>query len=110
MSVTVNLYYTGKNGAARKFVQEMEKSGIAEKIRQEPGNERYDYFLDLKDPERVLLIDQWKDQDAIDVHHQSEMMAQLAALRDKYDLHMHVERFIKDEDGFSERDRSFVRS
>ena len=26
---TVNLYYTGKNGAARRFAEEMESSGTA---------------------------------------------------------------------------------
>ena len=28
--ITVNLYYTGKNGDARKFAEEMEKSGTAD--------------------------------------------------------------------------------
>ena len=28
MSLTVNLYYTGKNGSARKFAEEMESSGV----------------------------------------------------------------------------------
>lgn len=37
MSLTVNLYYTGKNGSAQKFAKEMEESGIADKIRKEPG-------------------------------------------------------------------------
>ncbi len=45
MSLTINLYYTGKNGDARKFMNEMESSGIAKRIREEDGNERYDYFL-----------------------------------------------------------------
>ncbi|MGF0011368.1 hypothetical protein ACQRBI_00135 [Lactobacillus johnsonii] len=30
MSLTVNLYYTGKNGSARKFAEEMESSGVAD--------------------------------------------------------------------------------
>lgn len=30
MSITVNLYYTGKDGNARKFAQEMEESGTAD--------------------------------------------------------------------------------
>ena len=38
MSVTVNLRYTGKNGNARKFAQEMISSGTVEKIRAEQGN------------------------------------------------------------------------
>ncbi len=109
MSITVNLYYTGINGSARKFAEEMESSGIAAKIRAEDGNEKYDYFLSLSDPETVLLIDSWRDQKAIDVHHDSPMMAQLAALRDKYDLHMRAERYVTDEGGFSDHDKAFIR-
>ena len=55
--ITVNLYYRGENGNARRFAEEMEASGIAESIRKEPGNLRYQYFLPLDDPETVLLID-----------------------------------------------------
>lgn len=29
MSLTVNLYYTGKNDSVQKFVKEMEESGLA---------------------------------------------------------------------------------
>ena len=36
--IVVNLYYTGKNGAAREFANEMESSGIADKVRNEKGN------------------------------------------------------------------------
>ena len=94
MSITVNLYYKGENGAARKFAEEMESSGTADAIRAEDGNLRYDYFMPMNDPETVLLIDSWEDQAAIDSHHASPMMATIEALRDKYDLHMTVERFV----------------
>lgn len=94
MSLTINLYYTGKNGSAQAFAREMEKSGLAQQIRDEEGNESYRYFQPLNDPETILLIDQWKDQQAIDRHHQSPMMAQLAQLRDKYGLHLKVQRFM----------------
>ena len=33
MNITVNIYYTGENGNARKFVEEMEQSGTAAAIR-----------------------------------------------------------------------------
>lgn len=36
--ITVNLYYTGVNGNARKFAEEMESSGTADLIRSEKGN------------------------------------------------------------------------
>lgn len=91
--ITVNLYYKGKNGSARAFCEEMESSGVADEITLEFGNLRYQYFQSLSDPETVLLIDSWKDQAALDAHHASTMMARIAALREKYDLHMTVERF-----------------
>ena len=92
--ITVNLRYTGKCGAARAFADEMTASGTVEAIRHEPGNLRYEYYASLDDPETVLLIDSWTDQAAIDAHHASPMMATIAALREKYDLHMTVERFV----------------
>ena len=93
MAITVNIRYTGINGNARKFAEEMESSGTADAIRAEAGNLRYEYCIPLKEPETVLLIDAWIDQAALDVHHASPMMAAIAALREKYDLHMTVERF-----------------
>ena len=101
--ITVNLYYKCVNGSARAFAEEMEKSGIAADIRKEPGNLRYQYFQSLDDPETVLLIDSWTDQAAIDAHHASPMMTRLAALREKYDLHMTVERFVSEDLGADEK-------
>ena len=93
MSITINIYYTGENGNAKAFADEMESSGIADRIRAEKGNLRYDYFLPMNDSETVLLIDSWENKEALDIHHASPMMAEIAALREKYDLHMRVEQF-----------------
>ncbi len=41
MAITVNIYYTGENGNARKFAEEMEQSGTVALIRAEEGNKRY---------------------------------------------------------------------
>lgn len=107
MAITVNLYYTGKNGSARRFAEEMVSGGTAAAIRSEEGNLRYEYFFPMEDPETVLLVDSWRDQAAIDAHHASPMMQTIAALREKYDLHMHVERYRTDDGG--KEDRAFIR-
>ena len=109
MSISVNLYYHGKNGSARRFAEEMERSGIADAIRKEEGNLGYRYFIPIDDPETVLLIDSWKDQEAIDVHHSSPMMGEIARLREKYDLHMKAERYVTDEAGISAHDAKFIK-
>ncbi|MBQ9902758.1 MAG: antibiotic biosynthesis monooxygenase [Clostridia bacterium] len=109
MSITLHLYYTGVNGNARKFAEKMERSGIADAVRQEKGNLAYEYFISMSDPETVLLIDRWEDQAALDLHHSSEMMSEISALREKYDLHMRAERFVSDEVGTPDSDEQFIR-
>ena len=109
MNIVVNLYYTGKNGAARAFAEEMTSSGIAEKVRAEKGNLRYEYFIPLSDPETVLLIDSWTDQAALDAHHASPLMAEITALREKYRLTVRAERFLPDTGGIPDKDKEYLK-
>lgn len=109
MAITVHLYYTGENGNTVKFAEEMTKSGVVDRIRAEEGNLRYGYFRPLEDRETVLLIDSWRDQAAIDAHHASPMMGEIAALREKYGLHTRAERYLSDENGVPKTDRKFLK-
>ena len=107
MSITVNIYYSGKDGAARKFAEEMMATGVVSAIRNEAGNLQYEYFYPAEESETVLLIDSWTDQAAIDQHHQTPMMQKIIELRDKYDLHMKVFRFLSDD--VPNADTSYIR-
>ena len=109
MAITINIYYTGENGNAQKFAEEMVASGIVNEIRAEEGNIRYEYFFPLEDNKTVLLIDSWKDQQSIDAHHASPMMAKIMQLREKYNLHMKVERYLSDETGIPAQDKKFIK-
>ena len=109
MSITINIYYTGKDDNARRFAEEMERSGTADLIRAEEGNLRYEYFIPFRDQTTVLLIDSWRDQRSLDIHHASPMMGKIASFREKYDLHMRVERYITDDDGFTENDKKYIK-
>ena len=93
MSITINIYYKGENGNAKKFAEEMVSSGIVDRVRKEEGNLKYEYFLPFDDNETVLLIDRWKNEEALDIHHKSEMMREIADLKNKYHLSMKVEKF-----------------
>lgn len=107
MAITINIYYTGVDGNARRFAEEMISTGIVEKIRAESGNLKYEYFFPMNEPETVLLIDSWLDQRSIDTHHVTPMMQKITELREKYDLHMKVERYISDD--LPESDKSFIK-
>lgn len=107
MSITVNIYYSGSHGAARNFAGEMVAGGTVAAIRQEEGNLQYEYFFPMEDEETVLLIDSWADQAALDRHHHTPMMQTIMALREKYDLHMRVVRYVSDDT--TTGDEAFIR-
>lgn len=108
MSITFNIYYKGKDENPKKFVEEMIKSGIVNEIRAKKGNLRYDYFIPLNDEATILLIDSWENQEALDNHHNSETMKKIIELRNKYDLHMIVEKYIQDDTNM-ENNIKFIR-
>ena len=88
----------------------MMRTGVVDSIRKEEGNLKYEYYFSMEDEETLLLIDSWKDQNAIDQHHASPMMEQIIKLREKYDLHMRVERYVSDDGGMPESDKAFLRT
>lgn len=109
MAITINIYYTGKNGSARSFAEEMTESGIVDEIRAEEGNLKYEYFFPMDDAETVLLIDSWENQEALDIHHHLPLMQRIIELREKYDLHMKVERYTSDDAGVPKEDQKYIR-
>lgn len=106
MSLTFHIFYKGKDDNAYKFVKEMIDSGIVEEIRKEEGNLQYAYFYPFEDKNTVLLIDSWVNQEALDRHHNSKLMEKIANLRNKYNLHMTVEKFTSIKD---DKDSKYIR-
>lgn len=106
--IILNIYYTGLAGKAQEFASEMLELNLVERIRQQPGNLRYDYFIPLNQAETILLIDSWENQTALDQHHQSEMMEEIIKLREKYQLTMKVERFVCEPEDIPEFDATYI--
>ena len=104
--LTVLIRYKGTNCSARRFVEEMRSSGLVAQIRKEEGNLCYEYFFPLEDEESVLLVDSWENQSALDRHHKLPLMNQIKELREKYDLHMEVQKYTSLED---DKDEKYIR-
>ena len=93
MAITINIIYRGIN--VKEFAKEMLDSKIVDEIRNEEGNLKYEYYLPFNDDNTVLLIDSWVNQEALDMHHKSEMMEKIIKLREKYNLTMEVKKYIE---------------
>ena len=56
-------------GKREAFVQKVKATGVLEAIRAENGCLKYDYYLSEKDPNELLLVEQWESKD----HQQSHL-------------------------------------
>lgn len=47
---------------------------MAEATREEPGCVSYDFYIGLRDPNTLMLFQEWEDMDALMAHFQTEHM------------------------------------
>lgn len=66
------------------FIERVKETGILDAIRAEDGCIRYDYYLSEKDPEELLLIEQWESKTHQQVHIRQPHMAKLREFKDDY--------------------------
>ena len=85
--------YTAKPGAREAFVDAVVGQGVLAKVRAEGGCVRYEYFAALEDPDKLLLLESWADQAALDAHSQSEGMAELKQIKAIHILDTQIQRY-----------------
>ena len=66
------------------FIQKVKDTGILDAIRGENGCIRYDYYLSEKDPNELLLIEQWETKNHQQVHIEQPHMAKLREFKGDY--------------------------
>ena len=66
------------------FINKVKKTGILDAIRNENGCIKYDYYLSEKDPNEILLIEQWKSKNHQQIHINQPHMARLREFKGEY--------------------------
>lgn len=92
-NIIIHCYYTGAEGAARGFIEEMQTSGLQQEVWSEDGCLQYDYFLSARDGNVGALLEKWRDEAALSAHMNGEPMRKLKAVKGKYALETKVERY-----------------
>ena len=91
--ITLNVTYTCKPGKRNAFLEAIQKEGIDEISRAEAGNIKYDYYLSVANNDEILLVEKWKDADAISEHGKQEHFKKLGELKADYVTDTIIERF-----------------
>ena len=81
---TIYVKFTCLPQKREAFIQKVKDTGILEAIRAEEGCIRYDYYLSEKDPDELLLIEQWQTKQHQQVHITQPHMAKLRTFKGDY--------------------------
>ena len=91
--IALNVTYQARPGMRERFVEEVKARGLLDAIRGEKGCARYEYFAALEDPDRLLLLENWADEAALEAHQKSPAMAALRAVKEKYMVSTDIKRY-----------------
>ena len=66
MSVRLVITFTASPGKGGELAQAME-ARCAE-VQKEPGCEQFEAYQSVADPDKIVLLERWADQEALDAH------------------------------------------
>ena len=90
--IILNVTYKCKPGMREKFVEAIKAEGIDAASRAEAGNFKYDYYMSVDNSDELLLVEKWRDADALAEHGRQPHFARLGQLKPDYVLDTGIEK------------------
>jgi len=91
--IIFHVTYTCKPGMAEAFINAVRERGLQEKTRQEDGCMQYDYHISCEKPDTVVLLEMYRDKDAVANHAAQPTFQEIGKLKEEYVLDVKLERF-----------------
>ncbi len=91
--IVLNVTYQCRPGMKEEFLEMIITEGIDTASRAEAGNIKYDYYLPADGSDELLLVEKWKDAEAIAEHGKQPHYARLKELKTEYVIDTVIERF-----------------
>lgn len=79
--LTLFVTYNVKPGMRDAFVEALGKAGLHAAVNAEDGCLKYDYYLDLQDENKVLLVERWESREKQQVHLTQPHMAAMKEIK-----------------------------
>ena len=81
---TIYVVFKCVPGKREEYIEKLKAEGIVDKVREEDGCIRYDYYFSEKDPDEILLIEAWESKKHQEIHIDQPHMARLRELKPDY--------------------------
>ena len=90
--IVLNVTYKCKSEMRGDFLKAILAEGIDAACRAEAGNLKYDYYIPTDGSGDLLLVEKWRDADALAAHGRQPHLARLGELKSVYVTDTVIER------------------
>lgn len=80
----LNVTFHTKENKRESYLEKIKELGIDEKVRQEKGCIKYDYYFSDADKNEMLLVEMWESKEDQQIHIEQEHMKLLRTFKDDY--------------------------
>ncbi len=91
--IVLNVTYKCKPGKRNAFLEAVKNEGIDSASRAEEGNIKYSYYLSLENDDELLLLEKWKDSNAVSEHGEKAHFKRLGDLKAEYVLDTVIDKY-----------------
>lgn len=91
--IVLNVTYKCKPEMREEFLEMIMAEGLDEASRGEAGNIKYDYYRPTDGSEELLLVEKWRDAEALAEHGRQPHFARIGELKQEYVFETIVDKF-----------------
>ena len=91
--IVLNVTYKLRPDMREEFIEMIMTEGIDAASRAEEGNIKYDYYFSSDNSDELLLVEKWRDADALSAHGKTPHFKRLGELKTEFVSDTVIERF-----------------
>ena len=94
--IVLNVTYKCKAGMREKFREALSAEGLDAACRAEDGNFKYDYYMSTDSDDEMLLVEKWRDAEALAAHQGQAQFKRIGELKGDFVEAAVLEKYISD--------------
>ena len=91
--IVLNVTYKCKPDMREEFLEAIMTEGLDVASRSEEGNIKYDYYIPTDDNDELLLVEKWKDAEALAEHGKEPHFKRLGEIKTEFVNDTVIEKF-----------------
>ncbi|MBR0400843.1 MAG: antibiotic biosynthesis monooxygenase [Mogibacterium sp.] len=92
--IVLNVTYKCKADMRDDFLEAIMAEGIDIACRAEDGNLKYDYYMPAEGGNEMLLVEKWRDADALAAHQAQDHFKRLGEIKSEFVEETLIDKFI----------------